>query len=90
MREVSLGGTNINFHSFRNRQIQLKPNNCYHYNEDRAKFTLSKKFRLGEIAQERIILIPYTTFWALLESYNSTIKIIGGKDNLQPPKHRIW
>ena len=32
-----------------------------------------------ENPREHIVLIPYTPFWALLKSYNSTIKMIGGK-----------
>ena len=61
----------------------------FHYIEDRSEIAVTKLFRNMENPQERIILIPYTTFWALLESYNSTIEIIGGKDKLQASKDRI-
>ena len=59
--------------------ILLKEDEHYHYIEDRTEITVTKKIRKGEIAQESIVLIPYTTFWALLESYNSQI----GKDILK-------
>ena len=39
----------------------------------RENFTVIKKFDNIENPQDRIILIPYTTFWALLESYKSEI-----------------
>lgn len=50
-----------------------------YFNEDRSKINYTKKFRIGEIAQEHILLIPYTTFWAMIESYSSAI----GKDILK-------
>ena len=37
----------------------------------REDFTVIKKFDNIENPENRLILIPYTTFWALLEIYNS-------------------
>ena len=53
------------------RLNKIKKDEHYHYIEARSEIAVTKKFRKVEIAQEHLILIAYTTFWALLESYNS-------------------
>ena len=39
----------------------------------RSDFDYSENFRKGEIAQKRIVVVPYTTFWALLRSHKTKI-----------------
>ena len=58
---------------------KIKEDDHYHYIEDRNEITSTKFFRTRKDADPRIVLIPYTTFWALLESYSSQI----GKDILK-------
>lgn len=52
---------------------KIKEDKHYHYIEDRGELDRTKKFRSINKGDTTIILIPYTTFWALLESYNSQI-----------------
>ena len=53
----------------------------------RENFTVIKKFDSIENPQDRIILIPYTTFWALLESHSVFTK--PGKSSITSPEHLI-
>lgn len=52
---------------------EIKQDGFLSFKENREEFDLSKKFLQVKTAQTQIRIIPYETFWALLEHYKSEI-----------------